>query len=228
MRTLGIDTSSEVASVALVDDDVVLAELSARVSAQHGETLLPRIEELLALGQASRASIDLIAAGLGPGSFTGVRIGVATAKGLAIGMGRPIVGLRTSEVIAAAASGEHRVVAIDGKKSEVFASVWRAEGDVLRCVQEDMHGAPDVIANRIRALLGGAAISVVGTAVAAYPAFVDHLGAAVTILDDPHPRASVLARRAGAVFLARGPDDLARIEPVYVRGADALVPAART
>ena len=228
MRTLGIDTSSEVASVALLDDAVILAELSARVSAQHGETLLPRIEELLALAKAARASIDLIAVGLGPGSFTGVRIGVATAKGLALGMGRPIVGLRTSEVIAAAVSGEHRVVAIDGKKGEVFASVWRAEGDVLRCVLEDVHGAPEVIAKRIRALLDDAAISVVGTAVAAYPSFVDPLGAAVSVIDEPFPRASVLAGRARSVFLARGPDDLARLEPVYVRGADALLPAART
>jgi tRNA threonylcarbamoyladenosine biosynthesis protein TsaB len=226
VRILAIDTASDTACVGLVEDGVVRAEDLVRVSAQHGETLLPRIADVLARAGVPRSDIDLIAVGLGPGSFTGVRIGLATAKGLALGLGKPIVGVRSSRVLAASVDGASRIVAIDGKKGEIFASAWALEASGLRCVVEDVHGAPDVMAARMRAARGSE-VTVVGTALAAYPAFLTGLGAGVRVSDESAVRAAVLASEARRAFVSRGPDDLARLEPVYVRDADALLPGGR-
>jgi tRNA threonylcarbamoyladenosine biosynthesis protein TsaB len=225
VRILAIDTASDTACVGLVEDGVVRAESVARVSAQHGETLLPRVADVLAQAGVDKHAIDLVAVGLGPGSFTGVRIGLATAKGLALGLGKPIVGVRSSHVLAAAIDGALRVVAIDGKKGEVFASAWRADGDALASLVEDVHGAPHAIATTLRAAIGDGVVTLVGTGVAAYPAFGAALGSIVRA--DPERdvvRAATLARVAEAMLASSGPSDLAALEPVYVRAADALLP----
>lgn len=225
MRILVIDTSSEIACVGVVVDGVVRAEESARVSAQHGETLLTNVARVLASAGLEKSAIDLVAVGLGPGSFTGVRIGLATAKGLALGLARPIVGVRTSEALAAAVEGARRVALIDAKKGEVFASVWAAEGDALVPLLEDVNGPPAAVASPLSHALGGAEATLVGTGARAYP----ELASALVMLrpaDAAHDvvRASALARRAALAFARRGPDDLATLEPVYVRPADALLP----
>lgn len=229
MRILVIDTTSDTACVGLVQDGVVRAEELARVSSQHGETLLPRVAHVLEIAGLRRTEIDLIAVGLGPGSFTGVRIGLATAKGLAIGLGKPIVGVRTSRVLASAIEGARRVVAIDGKKGEVFASVWSFESEALVSLLDDHNGKPDAMASRVRNVLAHESATLVGTGATAYPAFTAALGAgitrAATMYDDV--RAGALAKEARTAFDQRGPDDLGRLEPIYVRGADALLPTPR-
>ena len=83
MYTVGIDTSSPLGSVALLRDGELIAESHARVQAKHGETLLSHLEHVLGEGAIGIRDLDLIAIGAGPGSFTGLRVGVATAKGLA-------------------------------------------------------------------------------------------------------------------------------------------------
>lgn len=228
MRVLAIDTSSETACVGVVVDGVVRAEESARVSAQHGETLLTHVARVLASAGLEKAAIELVAVGLGPGSFTGVRIGLATAKGLALGLARPIVGVRTSEALAAAVEGARRVVAIDAKKGEVFASLWAADGDALAPLLEDVNGPPAAVASSLAQALDGAEATLVGTGARAYP----ELASALVMLraaDAAHDvvRAGALAQRATLAFARRGPDALATLEPVYVRPADALLPGAR-
>jgi len=229
VRILCIDTAAETACVGLVQDGVVRAEDLGRVSAQHGETLLPRIALVLETAGVARASIDLIAVGLGPGSFTGVRIGLSTAKGLAIGLGKPIVGVRTSHSLAAAVDGALVIVAIDAKKSEVFASVWSQTDEGLVCELDDVNGSPEAMAARVQETIGDRAAALVGSGASAYPALASALGTKVTRCDPSFDgvRAFSLASVALRSFEERGPSDLARLEPVYVRGADALLPAAR-
>lgn len=229
MRILAIDTASDTACVGLVEDGVVRAEELVRVSAQHGETLLPRVAHVLEVAGVARTEIDLIAVGLGPGSFTGVRIGLATAKGLAIGLGKPIVGVRSSRALAAAAEGARRIVAIDGKKGEVFASAWTFADGALCALLEDTHGKPEAMAERVRSAIGTGAATLVGTAASAYPAFVSALGPDIVraTADLDTVRAVTLASEARAVFEQSGPGDLARLEPIYVRAADALLPTPR-
>lgn len=230
MRVLAVDTATETGSVAVVLDGVVLAEIAARVSSLHGETLMPHIERALASAGFGPTDIDLLAVGSGPGSFTGVRIGVATVKGLAIALGRPVASVRSSRVIARAAFGAVRVVAIDAKKNEVFASAFQASADGrLTVLIEDVHGAPEEVGRRFRARLGDVALVVVGSGLRAHPGFALGLGAPIVTAPSEleAPRAAILALEAVEAFVSHGPEDLSTLEPAYVRGADALLPGGR-
>lgn len=234
VRVLAIDTSSEVGAVAVVVDGVLRAAISARVQAQHGETLLPLVERALALADVPVASLDLLAVGLGPGSFTGVRIGVATAKGLSLARGTPMLGVRTSRVLARASSGAVRAVVIDAKKDEVFVAAYRARPDgTLDPLLEDAHGPPAAALERLGDALRdahddarGASLSVVGSGVAPHEALLrTRFGGALL---EPAllgaPSAALLALEASEAFAARGPDDPSALVPVYVRAADAKLP----
>ncbi len=227
MRVLAVDTATDTGCVAVVQDGIVLAEIAARVSAAHGETLVPHVERALASAGIAAKDLDLLAVGLGPGSFTGVRIGVATIEGLAIALDRPVVGVRTSRVIARAGFGTLRVVASDAKKSEVFASAFEASATgALEVRIDDVHGAPEDVGARFRAALGDGPLVVLGTAIRTQPGFVRALGGSVVcapaVLEQP--RASILALEATEAFAARGADDLTKLEPAYVRGADVTLP----
>ena len=91
MRILGIESASLVASVAIVTDDVITAEYTVNLKKTHSQTLLPMIDEIVKMLEVPLESIDAIAVSGGPGSFTGLRIGSATAKGLGLALGKPLI-----------------------------------------------------------------------------------------------------------------------------------------
>ncbi len=234
MRVLAIDTSSEIGAVALVEDGELRASVQARVQHQHGETLLPHVERVLAMSGVAITQLDLLAVGLGPGSFTGVRIGVATVKGLALAHGTPMVGVRTSRVLALGSSGVLRLVAIDAKKDEVFVAAYGTRASVLEVLLEDVHGSPADVAARLASIARDhpVATSLVGSALAPHRAIFERTLAAATegsLVIEPHvlaaPSPALLAHDAAATHALRGPDDPSALIPVYVRGADAKLPS---
>lgn len=217
-----MDTSTELGSVAVVEDGELRAEVSARVRAKHGETLLPLIQQALAHASIERGAIDLLAVGIGPGSFTGTRIGVATAKGLAIALDRPLIGVVSLTAIARAAPGRWIAPVVDAHKGEVYLSVF--ERGVERLAP--LHAPPAEAAARARAVAGDEPLVVCGSGVRRYPELADLLApcAILPAIWDA-PRAAVLALEAEARFRERGPDDRAALEPLYVRPSDAKLPA---
>ena len=100
MRILGVDSSGMVASVALVEDDLLVAEYSVNYKKTHSQTLLPMIDEVKKMIDLDLSSIDAIAVSGGPGSFTGLRIGSATAKGLGLALGKPLIHVPTVDALA--------------------------------------------------------------------------------------------------------------------------------
>ena len=100
MKILGIDASGMVASVAIVEDDIVVGEYSTNFKKTHSQTLLPMLEELKKMIALDLDTIDAIAVAAGPGSFTGLRIGSATAKGLGLALDKPIISVSTIEAMA--------------------------------------------------------------------------------------------------------------------------------
>ena len=100
MITLSADTSGRTTSVALLDDDHVLAELFISTGRNHAETLMPTIERVLAAAGIEAEQVDLIAFAVGPGSFTGLRVGASTFKGLAFVLQKPVVGVCTLDALA--------------------------------------------------------------------------------------------------------------------------------
>ena len=129
MLILASDTSTKTASVALLRDRTIVAESFINTGKNHGETLLPEIVNLLSSGNTKLDEIDLFAVTTGPGSFTGLRIGVSTVKGLAFATGRPVVGVSTLETLASNLSNS--VIAIcpmlDARKGEVYTALYRPE-----------------------------------------------------------------------------------------------------
>lgn len=226
MRVLAIDTSTELGSVAVVVDGEVCAEIAARVRARHGETLLPLVAQALDAAKIARGELDRLAVGLGPGSFTGTRIGVATAKGLAVALDRPIVGVSSLRALARAAPGRFVVPVVDAHKGEVYLAVYEREGDGLRERLAPLHAMPDAALECARAVLPDAAeVVVCGSGARRYPEVVTSRLSRATVLSPiwDVPRAAIIALEASE---RETEDDRAELEPLYVRPSDAVLPGA--
>lgn len=215
MRVIAIDTSTALGSVACLVDGQLRAEVDARVRARHGETVFTLLEQVLAHAGIDKAEIDLIACGLGPGSFTGTRVGLAAAKGLAVALDRPIVGVPTLRALARAAPGAKLAPAVDAHKGEVFVGVYERRGAGLVETLAPIHGTPEDVAPQLPA-----GVVLFGSGARKY---ADVLPPALPPLYDA-PRASFVALEAIERFEVEGPDDRGTLEPLYVRGADAKLP----
>lgn len=229
MKILAIDTSTNLGSVALVRDGRIAAEVSGMVRARHGETLLPHVERVLVVASEEIAAVDLIAVGIGPGSFTGLRVGVATAKGLAMASGRPICGVVSLRAIAAAQGQGVNAAVVDAHKGEVYAALYHHEGLLgTRVVMEPVHGVPAEVAARLKSVTGGRPLGIAGSGYRKYAsvfdgALGDSLAAASLIMD--HPRAAYIAMEGEQALRERGEDEAATLEPLYVRPSDAMLPS---
>jgi tRNA threonylcarbamoyladenosine biosynthesis protein TsaB len=217
---LGIDTATWTASVALVDGDAVLAERSLPTSGSHGFSLVPLIEEVLGHAGATTGDLRGVAVSIGPGSFTGLRIGLATAKGLAFAQRIPIVGVRTLPALALAAGVQDGLVCplLDARKGEVYAALVEiAAGQAI--VRRDEAAAPlaawlDVIGDRACTFIGDG-VSIVADSGRAVPQWT------LLPFETHHPRGSVVARLGAERLGAGQSDDLAALEPLYVRPSEA-------
>jgi tRNA threonylcarbamoyladenosine biosynthesis protein TsaB len=191
--TLAFDTATAVATSALVDGDEVLGE---RVS--RAQILLEDVDALLRQAGAHPSDLDRLAVGIGPGSFTGVRIGLAVARGLALSLDLPGSGVSTLAALAAGAPGALPVV--DAKRREVFALL---EGEPLVLAPQELPVAEGAVC--------------VGDGARRYRSLLEDLGAAVPPDGDERhlPRARFHAALAG------DPGRLDEIEPLYLRVPDA-------
>ena len=133
MKILALDSSAVVASVALCEDETLLAEYTINNGNTHSETLLPMIETLLSHFGITVNDVDLFAASTGPGSFTGVRIGTATLKGLAFAKETPCVGISTLEALAENAAAFSGLVCpvMNARRSQVYTALFRSDGQTL-------------------------------------------------------------------------------------------------
>ncbi|NLW22143.1 MAG: tRNA (adenosine(37)-N6)-threonylcarbamoyltransferase complex dimerization subunit type 1 TsaB [Tissierellia bacterium] len=128
MKVLGIDTSTMIATCALIEDGRVLGEFSLNQEMSHSENLVPMIKELLDSLNLKVADIDLYGVAIGPGSFTGLRIGIATAKAFAHVYDKPIVGISTLEGLAFNLTFSGIIVPmIDARRNRVYTGIYRWE-----------------------------------------------------------------------------------------------------
>lgn len=139
MKVLAIDTSSNVASVALLEDEQLLGEFVLNHKKTHSQEILPMIDNVLKRCECSINDIDLFAAAKGPGSFTGLRIGIATVKGLAHSVNKPVIGISTLEGLAQNLPFcEHTIVPImDARRNQVYTGAYMWDAGSLLKVGED-------------------------------------------------------------------------------------------
>ena len=127
MKILGLDSSGLVASVALVEDDQLVAEYTTNYKKTHSQTLLPMLDEITRMVELDLHTIDAIAVAAGPGSFTGLRIGSATAKGLGLALDLPIVPVPTVEALAYQLWGSRDLVCpvMDARRGQAYTGIYR-------------------------------------------------------------------------------------------------------
>ena len=139
MKILSLDSSAQIATVALCEDERLLAEYTLNNGNTHSETLLPMVEAVLAMHGMEVGDVDLFACTSGPGSFTGVRIGAATVKGLAFGRTTPCVGVSTPEAIAENLAHLSGLVCpvMNARRGHVYTALFRSDGERLTRLMPD-------------------------------------------------------------------------------------------
>jgi tRNA threonylcarbamoyladenosine biosynthesis protein TsaB len=208
-RLCAIDTATSQGSVALFEGERLVVERAERVSNAHGESLLPMIDRAFAEAGWSPRDVARWAVGIGPGSFTGIRIGVATVKGIALATGAELVAVTSLEALAASVEDAATIVpVIDAIRGEVYV---QAIGEVTRapaCMP------PEAVA----AWLGQAKdVALVGEASARVPLEARRLADGVHAF--PH------ARGVARVAFARAATDADALEPMYVRAPEITRPS---
>ena len=207
MRTLVIETSTAACSVALIEHNALIASRHEVVNRGHAERLVPMIAELPDGGRAERILVDC-----GPGSFTGVRVGIAAARGLAFGWDAEISGFSSLPLIAAAA------FAADPELHDIAVVLEGGHGEVF---MQGFTAPPFAATDAFASLKPAAALAALGTR-AAFGSGIRHLAA----LDDTLPLAERLPDAAAAILL---PGDFTTLppRPIYGRAPDATPPAPR-
>lgn len=151
MKILAIDSSGLIASAALATEEAVLAEYTTNYKKTHSQTLLPMIDEIVQMTETKLDQLDAIAVTAGPGSFTGLRIGSATAKGLGQALEKPLIAVPTTEVLAWNLCGSEALLCplMDARRSQVYTGLyrWNKETGTMDCMfaQEAM-AVEDIIA----------------------------------------------------------------------------------
>lgn len=167
MKILALDSSGLVASVALVEGDNLIAEYTVNYKKTHSQTLLPMLDEIVKMTETELACVDAIAVAEGPGSFTGLRIGCATVKGLGFALQKPIIGIPTVEGLAMNLYGTDSLICplMDARRTQVYTGIYRFEEDQLQIVKdcvavgvEEILDALNLIGKRVVFLGDGVAV----------------------------------------------------------------------
>ena len=126
MKILAIDSSSLVASVAVVEDDIMVAEYTINHKKTHSQTLLPMINEISKMAEIDLSQVDAIAVSGGPGSFTGLRIGSATAKGLGMVWNKPLIHVPTVDAMAYNLYGTDKLICpmMDARRNQTYTGLY--------------------------------------------------------------------------------------------------------
>ncbi|HEU4341274.1 MAG TPA: tRNA (adenosine(37)-N6)-threonylcarbamoyltransferase complex dimerization subunit type 1 TsaB [Candidatus Binatia bacterium] len=238
MRIVGIDTATCLASVALIENGQILAErmdpsrepadASARkvFRSDHGATLLPLVGSLLDAACVSLNDVGGIAVSIGPGSFTGLRIGLSTVKGLAYGTALPVVGIPTLLATAARAVDYAGWVCalLDAGKKQVYARLFHKAGESLTGVTEDLLVPAEGVVEQVQTLGTEPSWLFIGNGARLYQRLLlDAFGSrAHFVFDETRPTPAAMVARLGERRLQdHGGDDLGSLVPFYVRPPDA-------
>jgi tRNA threonylcarbamoyladenosine biosynthesis protein TsaB len=192
MTILAIDTTSDIGSIAITDGERVIEEVLLQSGDGFAQVLFNEIENLLARNDLKLADIDGFASASGPGTFTGVRVGLAAVKGLAEAMSRKVVAVSNLKAMADFGTREQRAPWIDARRGEIYGAVYSA---TLELVQDEV--------------------------VMKYEAWLEALPQDVEILSAARPLAGAIGKIAGREFAAGRALDPAGVDANYVRRSDA-------
>lgn len=221
MRILAVDTATRSCSVAIVDDEAILAELTMVSNQTHTRHLMGAINKVIRLAGVTLMDVDGFAVGRGPGSFTGLRIGISAIKALATAVGKPVVGVSNLDALAMQATVSPFVICplMDARKGEVYFSIYRYEQGELK------NTLPVQIARPAQAIGGiNERCIFVGEGAALYrETIVEMLGSNACFAATAQNviRASTIASMGLHRLKENDTDDIAELVPDYIRKSDA-------
>lgn len=219
---LAFDTATDQLTVAIGTGEKILAEFNETAPRTHLNRLLPEIKRLLTLTGTAITEIDCLGVGIGPGSFTGVRIGVATAQGLAHALKIPLVGVATLDAVAAVAAGagEHEIhPVLDAKRREIFTARYNRDGRRLSDYEVML---PEKLVERLAQT--SEPVLLTGDGLDKYAnIFASSLGKQATFAPRTQwaPRASVIIRRLEERINEGPVGPYFKVAPLYLRLSDA-------
>lgn len=195
MKILGLDSSGLAASVAIVEDGNLLGEYTVNYKKTHSQTLLPMLDEVARMIELDLGTVDAIAVAGGPGSFTGLRIGSATAKGLGLALDKPIISVPTVHALAYNLAGHRDLVCplMDARRKQAYTGIFRFDGNRMETVREQCAAGIDEVCGWLNG--AGEPVVFLGDGV---PVFSDDIRSMLTVPFLFAP-AHLNRQRAGAV-----------------------------
>lgn len=195
MKILGIDSSSLVASAAVIEDELLVAEYTVNLKKTHSKILMPMIAEISKMIDLDINTIDAIAVAGGPGSFTGLRIGSATAKGLGLALDKPIINVPTLEAMAYNLYGTEKIICpiMDARRNQVYTGVYKFTDDRLTVIKEQSAVSVETLIDYLNARKEY--VIIMGDGV---PVYKDILEDKLTVQHD-YAKAHVSRQRASSV-----------------------------
>jgi tRNA threonylcarbamoyladenosine biosynthesis protein TsaB len=221
MLALTIETSTPRESVAVVRDGVVLAERTDTVGRGHTEMLLGAVDKVLVRAGIGLRDLDALVVSTGPGRFSGLRVGLATAKGISAVSGLPLLAVGTLEALAASGPATEGLVAplLDARRGEVYSALFRI-GEGTERLLPDTAASPSVTLRALLHAAGGDHVHLTGSGAPLCASELQSMGlgdGAVTVLATQAPTAAGLLAAAAGSKPVSG-DELDTLEPIYLRG----------
>jgi tRNA threonylcarbamoyladenosine biosynthesis protein TsaB len=231
LRILSIDTATRKAAVALVDERKTRYEVMIDSDFKHSRTLLEMVDSALGKTGTGWEQVAAIAVTSGPGSFTGLRIGMATAKGLALAVGKPIIGVPTLDALAYNVGWAAPLIcpALNARKGEVYSAFYRGGGEVPQRLTPDLACSPGELAEKARGLLQEMQIGEImflGDGIQEYgELWKSCLGADYVTPPEPlcWTRAPAVGRLAFQRWQSGAIDDVFTLVPGYIRLSEAEI-----
>ncbi len=220
VKILAIESSGLVASVAIATETTLLAEYTVNFKKTHSQTLLPMVEEIVSMLGIDLKELDAIAVAQGPGSFTGLRIGCATAKGLGLALNKPIIPVPTTQGIAVNVYGTEGILCplMDAKRNQVYTGLYRYNKEGFTVIEDQMAISIEEIVEKVNKL--GESVTYLGDGVEVFASILSEKTTVPFSFAPMHcskQRAGALAIRAIELYHAGIVQTAAEHEPNYLR-----------
>jgi len=225
MPILALETATLVSSVALATADTLLAEMTLQTKKTHSELLMPHIDKILSMAQVSKADLKAVAVSVGPGSFTGLRIGLATAKTLAYALKVPLIGVPTLAALAYGCLAPGVILApmLDAQKGNVYQAVFEWSDGELKELMSPTVMYIDEALDKLAEY--NTPVVLMGEAAVLHRAKIQQRGNHL-VLAAPHliiQRAGSVATLGHTLLKAGIQHDVMALEPLYIRRSEAEV-----
>ena len=220
MKILALDSSGLVASVAIVTEEAMLAEYTVNYKKTHSQTLLPMLDEIVKMVELDLSEVDAIAVAAGPGSFTGLRIGSATAKGLGLALNKPIIAVPTLEGLAYNLYGTNKLICpmMDARRNQVYTGLYEFNKSELKVRKQQIATGVEELLEEVNQL--GREVIFIGDGTAIYKDIVEEkvkVGYEFAPVHLSRQRAGAIGA-LGIVYYKKGlMEPAAQHEPVYLR-----------